>query len=101
MNEEVTASEPGYLRTGASPEAAVATVDIVDDYSFVVSFDDKYGSFPAQLAFASWRGYQDFIKPAHYLQQFYGDYGDAVELVAMMEEDSIEEGNWVTLFKSK
>ncbi len=100
-NEEITANVPGYLRTGSSSEAAVATVDIIDDYTFVVTFDDKYGSFPAQLAIAQWRGYQDFIKPAHYLQQFHGDYADEADLAAMMEEESIEDGNWATLFNAK
>ena len=33
-NEEITAAVPGYLRTGSSAEAAVATVDIIDDYTF-------------------------------------------------------------------
>ncbi len=101
MNEEITANVPGYLRTGSSSEAAVATVDIIDDYTFVVTFDATYGSFPAQLAIAQWRGYQDFIKPAHYLQQFHGDYADEADLAAMMEEESIEDGNWATLFNAK
>ena len=101
MNEEITASEPVYFRTGASPESEVATVDIIDDYTFEVTFNGKYGSFPAQLAIASWRGYQDFIKPAHYLQQFHGDYADAADLAAMMEEESFEDGNRATLFNSK
>ena len=100
-NEEVTSAVPTYLRTGASPEAAVATVEIVDDYTFAVTFDGKYGSFPAQLAIASWRGYQDFIKPAHYMQQFHGDYANAAELAAKIEDESIEDGNWVTLFNTK
>ena len=51
-NEEVTAVPPNYLRTGSSPAAALAAVEILDDYTFTVTFDDQYGSFPAQMAIA-------------------------------------------------
>ncbi len=101
MHEEVTPAIPVYLRTGSSPDNAAASVEIQDDYTFTVTFDDQYGSFPAQLAIAQWRGYQDFLKPAHYLKQFHADYADAAELAAKMEAESIEEGQWYNLFNAK
>ena len=100
-NEEVTPAPSNYLRTGSSPSAGLATVEILDDHTFTVTFDDQYGSFPAQLAIAQWRGYQDFLKPAHYLKQFHADYADADELAAKMEAESIEEGQWYNLFNAK
>ncbi|MCY3660023.1 MAG: ABC transporter substrate-binding protein [Caldilineaceae bacterium] len=100
-NEEVTAVPPNYLRTGSSPSAGLASVEILDDYTFTVTFDGQYGSFPAQMAIAQWRGYQDFLKPAHYLKQFHADYADADELAAKMEDESIEEGQWYNLFNAK
>lgn len=101
MHEDVTASVPGYLRTGASPAGNVAAVAIQDDYTFTVTFDEQYGSFPAQMAIAQWRGYQDLIKPAHYLKQFHADYAEADALAAQLEAESIEDGQWYTLFNSK
>ncbi len=100
-NEEVTPAPSNYLRTGSSSSAGLATVEILDDHTFTVTFDDQYGSFPAQLAIAQWRGYQDFLKPAHYLKQFHADYADADELAAKMEAESIEEGQWYNLFNAK
>ena len=100
-NEEVTPAPSNYLRTGSSASAGLASVEILDDHTFTVTFDDQYGSFPAQLAIAQWRGYQDFLKPAHYLKQFHADYADADELAAKMEAESIEEGQWYNLFNAK
>ena len=100
-NEEVTPAPSNYLRTGSSASAGLASVEILDDHTFTVTFDDQYGSFPAQLAIAQWRGYQDFLKPAHYLKQFHADYADADELAAKMETESIEEGQWYNLFNAK
>ena len=101
LNEEITLVPSNYLRTGSDPAAALATVEILDDYTFTVTFDEQYGSFPAQLAIAQWRGYQDFLKPGHYLKQFHADYADAEELAAKMTEESVEEGQWYTLFNAK
>jgi peptide/nickel transport system substrate-binding protein len=101
LNEEITPAPATYLRTGSNLSAAPASVEILDDYTFTVTFDGQYGSFPAQLAIAQWRGYQDFIKPGHYLKQFHADYADADELAAKVAEESIEEGQWYNLFDVK
>ncbi|MCY4522481.1 MAG: ABC transporter substrate-binding protein [Caldilineaceae bacterium] len=101
MNDIVTSAMPKYLRTANTASGTPATVEILDDYTFTVTFDDQYGSFPAQMAIASWRGYQDLLKPAHYLKQFHADYADADELAAKMEAESIEEGQWYNLFNAK
>ncbi len=98
---DITTSLPGYLRTGATPSGAPVAVEVKDDYTFELTFDGPYGSFPAQMAIAQWRGYQDLLKPAHYLKQFHADYADADELAAKMEEEAIEEGQWYTLFNAK
>ncbi len=101
LNEEVSPAKPAFLYTGQDLEAGFATVEILDDYTFTVTFDGQYGSFPAQLAIANWRGYQDFLKPGHYLKQFHADYADAEELAAKMADESIEEGQWYNLFNAK
>ena len=101
LNEEITPAPPLYLRTASGADNAVASVEILDDYTFKVIFDDQYGSFPSQIAIARWSGYQDFLKPAHYLKQFHADYADADELAAKMDAESILEGQWYNLFNSK
>ncbi len=101
LHEEITLAPPNYLRTGSNPAAELAAVEILDDYTFTVTFDGQYGSFPAQLAIAQWRGYQDFLKPGHYLKQFHADYADADELATKMAAESVEEGQWYNLFNAK
>ena len=101
LNEEITPAPSLYLRTASGADNAVASVEIVDDYTFKVIFDDQYGSFPSQIAIARWSGYQDFLKPVHYLKQFHADYADADELAAKVEAEGIEEGQWYNLFNTK
>lgn len=101
LHDEITPSKPTFLFTGQDREAGFATIDILDDFTYTVTFEGQYGAFPAQLAIASWRGYQDFLKPRHYLEQFHADYADADELKAKLEEASVEEGQWYNHFNSK
>ena len=101
LNEEVTPAKPAFLYTGQVLEAGFATVEILDDFTYTVTFDGPYGSFPAQLAIAQWRGYQDFLKPSHYLKQFHADYAEPEELAAKVADESMEEGQWYNLFNAK
>ena len=101
LHDEITPSKPAFLHTAQDLEAGFATIEILDDYTYTVTFDGRYGSFPAALAVASWRGYQDFLKPRHYLEQFHADYADADELAAKLDEEGIEEGQWYNLFNAK
>ncbi len=76
-------------------------VNIIDDYTFSVTFDGPYGSFPAQVAISGWRGYGGLIRPKHYLMQFHEKYADAAELKAKLVEASIPEDQWQNLFNAK
>lgn len=92
---EVSAVAPsGILRQGTE----TATLEAVDDLTFVVTFPNPAGLFLSNIAFVFGGG--DFGKtPAHYLSQFHADYADADELAALVEESGSE--NWVQLFTTK
>ncbi len=101
LNEKITPLFPNFLRTGMSAAGAPGVVNIIDDYTFSVTFDGPYGSFPAQVAISGWRGYGGLIRPKHYLMQFHEKYADPAELKAKLVEASIPEDQWQNLFNAK
>ena len=100
-NEEIAPVFPSFLKTGSKATGTPVDLDIVDDYTFTLTFDGPYGSFPAKIAIASWRSYADFLRPKHYLTQFHIDYTPLEELKPLMEEESIPEDQWYNLFNTK
>ena len=97
-NEELRPSVPGYLRTGGVPSGAPATLEVVDDTTFKFVFDGPYPGFAASLV-ALGTGYLDIIKPKHFLAQFHSDYGDADEIAAAVDAESL--AGWFELFNQK
>lgn len=102
-NEEIFPTGiPGKWRTGALSTGNPMTLEFVDDWTFVITFDGPYGSLLREMAVTGWVGYTDLIKPAHYLKQFHKDYADEAELLALIEEAGYEDMEaWVNLFNQK
>ena len=101
LNDQITPIFPTFLKTGMSSDGEPGVVNIIDDFTFSVTFPKPYGSFPAQLAIAQWRGYSCLIKPAHYLKQFHIKYTSQEELAPKLKEASIPEDQWQNLFNAK
>ena len=101
MNENITASVPNWLRAGNSSDGAPMVLEMVDPWTFRVSFEEPYGGFLAQLAIVIWQGYQYILKPKHYLEQFHADYTPLKDLEPMIKEAGFEAGAWWNLFRSK
>jgi peptide/nickel transport system substrate-binding protein len=101
LNEKITPIFPEYLRTGNSGNGNPGKMDVIDDWTFKITFDKPYGSFLAQIGVGGWRGYGGLIKPKHYLKQFHEKYGDPAEMKKMMQEASIPEDQWQNLFNAK
>jgi peptide/nickel transport system substrate-binding protein len=100
-NEEITPIFPDYLKAGKRADAAPAKLDVIDDWTFSLTFDESYGTFPMQLAIFGWRGYGDIIKPRHYLEQFHVKYASKSKLAALVKDASLPEGEWFNLFNAK
>lgn len=79
-----------------------ATMEFLDDWTFTLTFDDPYGSLVVVMAIKGWAGYQELIKPAHYLKDFHKDYADEADLLAVIEAEGYEGiDSWVNLFSQK
>jgi peptide/nickel transport system substrate-binding protein len=101
LNEEITPSVPGWLRSGNKGTGEVPTMDILDDFTFRLTFAEPYGAFPVQVAINGWRGYHTFIKPKHYATQWHIDYTPLADMEAEIAEEGFEKGEWHRLFSAK
>ena len=70
----------------AGPDGEPMTLEILDDYTFRITFASKYGGFLRELSIKGWQGYTDLFKPAHHLKSVHVDYAEADEIQARMDE---------------
>ncbi len=99
LNPALTPSFETTLAPGGKP----LTIDIKDDRTFTVKFDQPYVYFLNILAQDSTVGPSldrpSFIQPAHYLKKFNDHYSSAEELAKLAEEYKVEK--WTELWGSK
>lgn len=100
LNEQITPSFPAKFKAAGKLDAEPMNLEILDDYTFRITFAEPYGGFLRELSIKGWQGYTDLIKPAHYLKQFHADYTPLEELQPMMQEQGLED-EWWQLFNQK
>ncbi|MGQ9630585.1 MAG: ABC transporter substrate-binding protein [bacterium] len=101
MNKQLTPVFPAWLRAGARGDGEPMKLEVLDKYTFRVSFAEPYGGFPTQLAISGWRGYTDLLKPKHYLKQFHTRYTPLERLEPEIQKQALAKGEWWTLFNQK
>ncbi|MGI6704795.1 MAG: ABC transporter substrate-binding protein [Clostridia bacterium] len=101
MNEELTPAVPEKYRDGGKPDGQPMKLEIIDDYTFKISFNEPYGGFLLRIAIQGWISYTDLLKPKHYLQQFHKKYVNEEELEAKIAEAGFQPGEWWNLFNDK
>ena len=85
-------------KSGTLDEGSWMVVDIVDDRTFKVTFDAPTPGFLDENN-KPWMGYERFLNPVHYLQQFHRSYVAEADLLAKLKAggyESIED--WPKLF---
>lgn len=97
LNEELTPFFPPKYRAGGRPDGEPMQLEILDEYTFRITFDEPYGAFLSMLAVTGWSGYTELIKPSHVLKDYHIDF---TSLDAMAEELAEEEldDEWYQLF---
>lgn len=75
--------------------------EVIDDYTFKVSFAEPYGAFVADQLMSSWGGVAKYLAPAHYFKQFHKEYTDIADIMPTMEELGFsEEAEWTNFYQS-
>lgn len=89
---------PPQLYAQGKSELGPATLKVIDDFTFELSFSEPYGFFIADLN--SWiPNYELIFKPAHYLKQFHAKYAKEEDLKALLDENSAT--SWQQLLQIK
>ena len=96
-NEQLTATWPTMLKTGNVATGSPCTLEIIDDYTFTLTFDGPYPGFI--LMCASNGVYDYFIAPAHYMKDFHIDTADKDELTAKCEAAGYTYEEWYLLYE--
>ncbi len=97
-NDKLTPTFPDWMKAGARGDGAPMDLEIVDDYTFRISFATPHGGFPVQLAIAGWKGYTDLLKPAHFLKDYHAKYTALEKLEPLIKKKELSAGEWWTLF---
>lgn len=100
LNEDITPSFPAKFRAGGRPDGEPMKLEILDDFTFRISFTEPYGGFLRELSIKGWQGYTDLLKPAHYLRQYHTDFTPLEELQPLLQEQGLED-EWWQLFNQR
>ncbi len=96
-NPQLTPSFPAKYRSGGTVEGTPLELHIMDDYTFEIRFDEPYGSFITQIAIAGWAGFQELLKPSHFLKQFHIDFTSLDEMRPYLDAEELDD-EWDQLF---
>jgi len=101
LNEKLTLIFPTKYKSQGNPQGEPMKLEILDEYTFRISFRDRYGGFLTQLAIEGWSTYSDLLRPAHYLKQFHIKYTSLEKLEPLIKKEGFGAGEWWNLFNKK
>lgn len=96
-NENITPIFPANYR---DPAGNPMDLEIIDDYTFKISFTEPYGDFITVMTIKHWSHYAQILKPKHYLKDFHINYTSLEEMEPYLEEEELDD-EWWELFNVK
>jgi len=100
LNEKITPVFPARFRVGNSIKGEPMKLEILDEYTFRITFPKPYGGFLRNISIEGWVGYTELLKPAHYLKQFHIKYTSLDKLKPLLEKEGLKD-EWWQLFNLK
>lgn len=88
------------FRNGFDPAGEPGKLDIVDDFTFKLTFTQPYGGFLRNITIEGWNGYTELINPAHILKQYHPDFTPMEQLQPLLEKENLKD-EWWQLFTKK
>ena len=102
MNADITPTLGSGWRAGGKPGADPMKLEVVDDFTFKVTFTAPYGRFVRQIGVgALWGAYMDLMKPSHYLKAFHATYTSKADLKPALDAAKLTDAEWPKLFVAK
>ncbi|MGQ9632397.1 MAG: ABC transporter substrate-binding protein [bacterium] len=102
LNKDLTPVISSSYRSGGRPDGTPLKLEIVDEYTFRITFDEPYGRFLRVLGVGQlWGGYNDLLKPSHYLKPFHTKYTPIEKLRPLLKEAGLSDAEWHRLFLAK
>ena len=93
-DERIYPSFPRKVRTLGRGDGTPGKLTIVDDLTFIITFEASYGQFLAELS--SWiPDYTMLFRPAHFIKQFHTNYTQMADIQPILNELQI--ANWENL----
>ena len=86
-----------WMRTRNQPDGEPMMLEVIDEYTFQISFPEPYPGFINSLA-VFWGTYRDFIKPKHYLMKFHPQYTSLDKIKDALGEAGLGDDEWYKLF---
>jgi len=100
-NEKLTpAGLKARFRVGNDPKGEPGVLEIIDDYTFKITYTSAYGSFLRNLVIEGWNGYTELINPAHVLKNWHTDFTPIEDLKEELTKNNLTD-EWWTLFGQK
>jgi peptide/nickel transport system substrate-binding protein len=99
QNEKVTPIFPARFRNGYKADGEPGKLQIIDDYTFKVSFTQPYGGFLRNLTIESWNGYTELVRPSHFLKKWHVKYTpiDSPDFQAALKKLNLKDEWWQVL----
>ena len=91
---------PSRFRVGFAPDGSPGKLQIVDDFTFKVTFDAPYGGFIRNLTIEGWNGYTELINPSHYLKKYHIKYTTLDQMKDDLTANKLT-NEWWNLFNLK
>jgi len=100
MNEQLTPVFPARFRNGFRADGEPMKLEIIDDYTFKITFTEPYGGFLRALTIEGWNGYTELIRPSHVLKKWHTKYTPIEEMKADLERLNLKD-EWWQVFADK
>lgn len=99
LNEKLT-TIPAVLRSRGELGGPPMELEVIDDYTFQITFSKSYPGFAMRLALY-WEDYRTLLKPKHYLKRFHTRYTPLEELEDLLIKEGFGKDEWDRLFLLK
>ena len=93
FNEKLTPAIGQDWRAGRKPDGEVMKLEVVDDYTFKISFAEPYGAFLARLTY--WPG---TLNSKQFMMKYHPTYTPLEQLEPLIKERGFEPGEWWRLY---